>query len=52
MRIDSLVVSWNSAKEQYTITILTEKDGLVANFAKDMRGVITVINELEEKYAT
>ena len=52
MKIDSLVVSWNPAKEQYTVTILTERDGLVANYANDMRGVIIIINELEEKYAT
>ena len=51
MNIDSLVMSWNPAKEWYTITILTSEDGLVVKQAKDMLEAINIINELEEEYA-
>ena len=51
MNIESVVVSWNPSKEIYTITMLTDKDGLVVQYAKDMHEAITTIQELETKYA-
>ena len=50
-RIDSLVMSWNPSKKEYTITTLTSKDGLTVKYAKDMKEAIGIINELEEKHA-
>ena len=52
MDIDSVVVSWNPSKKEYTITVLTRNDGLIAKYAKDMHEAINIINEIEEKYAT
>lgn len=50
-RIDSLVMSWNPSKEEYTITTLTRNSGLVVNYAENIKEAINIINELENKYA-
>jgi len=51
MNIESIVVSWNSSKEQYTITALTEDSGLLVNYAKDIHEAVDIINEIEDKHA-
>jgi hypothetical protein len=51
VNIDSLVLSWNPSKKQYTITMLTRNDELILKYAANMKEAITVIKELEEKYA-
>jgi hypothetical protein len=51
VNIDSLVVSWNPGKEEYTITMLTDIGELEVEYATDMKEAISVINKLEEKYA-
>ena len=50
--IDSLVMSWNPSKEIYTITVLSDKEGLIVKHAKDIHEAINIMNELEEKHAT
>ena len=51
MEIDSLVMSWNDLRNEYIITILTYKHGLITRYAKNITEAITVIDELEEEYA-
>jgi hypothetical protein len=51
VNIDSVVVSWNPSKKQYTITMLTRNDELILKYAADMPEAIATLKELEEKYA-
>ena len=50
-KIDSLVMSWNPSKQEYTITTLTNNDGLLVQYANDMKEAINIIKELEGNYA-
>ena len=50
--IDSVVVSWNPSKQQYTITVLTRDDGLIAEYADDIHDAVQIINKLEETHGT
>lgn len=52
MNIESIVISWDRSKEQYTLTALTNSIGLVTNTAKNMEEIIEELNKLEENYAT
>ena len=51
MNIESIVVSWNRSKEQYTITALTAASGLLVKYAKDIHEAVSIINEIEDKHA-
>ena len=51
MEIDSVVVSWNETSEQYLISVLTRKDGLITKNAGSIHDAVKIIDELEEKYA-
>jgi hypothetical protein len=51
MNIDSVVMSWNPSKKQYTITMLTRSDELILKYAADMKEAIVTLKELEDKYA-
>ena len=50
--IDSVVVSWNPTKKEYTITVLTRDDVLILEYADDIHDAVHIINKLEEKHGT
>jgi hypothetical protein len=51
VNIDSVVLSWNPDKKQYTITMLTRSNELILKYAANMHEAIATLKELEEKYA-
>jgi len=51
MNIESIILTWNPSKKEYTISALTAASGLLVKYAKDIHEAVSIINEIEDKHA-
>ena len=49
--IESIILTWNPSKKEYTISALTADSGLLVKYAKDIHEAVSIINEIEDKHA-